>query len=112
MAFEIPSSGWTQAPNGSGGGSGPHRAIPAPLDWAGLRARFVAARELRRMVDRAVPTQTSAGGSFAGEIAARLAAGYDPSPAVNPNDLGNLKAAARKDENYGGTSVPAVRGMQ
>ena len=122
MAFEIPLARWTQVP----AGFGPRGGAPAPLDWAGLRARLVAARELRRLVAPAAPAAPSApeqlagGGSFAREVAALLGApetsGAEPSDVpsrgVNPNDLGNRKAAARMDENDGGTLMSAVRGMQ
>ena len=108
MAFEIPSTRWTQMP----AGPGPRSAAPAPLDWAGLRARLVAARELRRVVEQAAPAPLANGGSFARDIAARLAVADDPSPGVNPNDLGNRKAAAPMDQNDGGILVSADRGMQ
>ena len=119
MAFEIPLARWTQVP----AGFGPRGGAPAPLDWAGLRARLVAARELRRLVAPAAPSapeQHAGGGSFAREVAALLGApetpGAEPSDVpsrgVNPNDLGNRKAAARMDENDGGTLMSAVRGMQ
>ena len=122
MAFEIPLARWTQVP----AGFGPRGGAPAPLDWAGLRARLVATRELRRLiapaapVASAAPEQLASGGSFAREVAALLGApetsGAEPSDVpsrgVNPNDLGNRKAAARMDENDGGTLMSAVRGMQ
>lgn len=112
MAFEIPSTRWTHLAVGPA-----HRAAaPASLDWAGLRARFVAAHELRRLaypVSAQLPAQ---GGSFAAEIAAQLGATAllpaDPSPGVNPNDLGNRKAALRMDINDDRTLVSADRGMQ
>ena len=116
MAFEIPLARWTQVP----AGFGPRGGAPAPLDWAGLRARLIAARELRRLVAPAAPAQLAAGGSFARDVAVLLGApdtpGAEPSDvpsrAVNPNDLGNRKAAARMDENDGRTLMSAVRGMQ
>ncbi len=110
MAFEIPSTRWTQTPTGPVPGS--RGGAPAPLDWPGLRARLVAARELRRAVDQAASAPLAHCGSFAREVAARLAIDDDPSPGVNPTDLGNRKADALIDQDDGGLLVRADRGMQ
>ena len=76
------------------GGAGEDGAL-APLDWTGLRARFLAARELRAAL---APVGGAPAASFDAAAAAAIASLCGPagqvSPGVNPTGLGNGKVEA------------------
>lgn len=63
---------------------------PAP-EWAGLKARFLAAHGLRRELAEGAQAG-STGGSFTAASADVLASGRKISPGVNPTTLANGKA--------------------
>lgn len=74
----------------------PSAWVPAPApEWAGLKARFLAAHGLRRAMAEVANNGSSAGsggGSFTAASAEVLASGREASPAVNPTALANGKA--------------------
>ena len=79
------------------------------LDWAGLKARFIAAHALRReMVEERAGTPP--GGSFTAAGSQVLDWQRKLSPAVNPTGLGNVKGLSGKTTVVVGNPLPGNRG--
>jgi hypothetical protein len=81
-----------------------------PLDWVGLKARFLAIHAFRRSIyDTGRLAQF--GGSFAEASGEVLASVRGTSPTVNPTALGNGKSRYSKDGSVAVPSTPGDRGM-
>jgi hypothetical protein len=83
----------------------------APLDWDGLRARFLAARQLRQALSPAgVACAASFDPAAAAAIASICTAPDHPSPPVNPSALGNGKEEAGKSRVVAAARTAGERG--
>lgn len=86
-------------------------ASQAPLDWSGLRARFLAGHALRDVLG-APQNRGVSGGSFDAESARRLGAyvvAQEPGLAsVNPTALGDGKDQGGKNQPVIGNTWPAT----
>jgi hypothetical protein len=78
--------------------SGPAVAPRANPEWSGLRARLSAAYCARRVLLGATAQTTARAGSFGRGAAAALAPEPPGSSVINPNDLGDGKPQAGKED--------------
>jgi hypothetical protein len=81
----------------------------AALDWPGLRARLVAARAVRSVLQADDASFVSVRGSFAPAAAACLSTTGDGLAVVNPFASADRKACAGNDAAFAGIGNPAMR---
>ena len=86
------------------------RGASTALEWAGLKARFLAAHGLRRELAQGAEA-CSTGGSFTAASARVLASGRKTSLAVNPTALANVKALLGIEAFVDGNSHAEDQGM-
>ena len=79
-------------------------------DWAGLRARFLAAQSLRRALLDLPQEQRGIAGSFHETVARKLGSFEDAERAVNPNALADGKVKGGTHVDVAGASKPGDRG--
>lgn len=107
MSFAFENDKWSQD---AAAAADEGRSL-SQLEWTGLRARMIAAREARRVIDRvAIGALGNVGGSFDRDTARRLGGFETFCTAVNLKDSTNRKPARPIDSHVVGTSSTGDRG--
>ena len=101
---------WPQGAQYGAAGSDSAADSGVMSDWAGLRARFLAAQALRRASLDLPQGQRAMAGSFNETVARKLGSFEDAERAVNPNALVDGKVKGGTHVDVAGASMPGDRG--